>query len=238
MEWTSRTALLIGEEKLEKLRKAHVLVAGLGGVGSTLAEMLCRAGIGKLTIVDADVIEASNINRQIVALHSCIGKEKAGVMAERLKDINPDVELAVMAGYLKGESITELLSVKYDYIADAIDTLTPKLQFINECMKGGHRLISSMGAAAKLDPSLVRIAPLESSHGCRLAFVVRKRLRRYGISTGFDVVFSPEAVPPGAMQAVEERNKKTRLGTISYMPPLFGCMMASAIIRNLVETDS
>lgn len=238
MEWRSRTLLLLGEEKLERLASRHVLVAGLGGVGSMLAEMLCRAGVGELSIVDGDVVQASNRNRQIIALRSNENLPKAKVMAERLRDINPDVKLNVITDFLKDENIDRLLEKPYDYVADAIDTLSPKLHFIRLSLENKQKLISSMGAAGKFDPEQIRIRPVEESYGCKLAFIVRKRLHRMGIRDGFKVVFSPEAVDENAMIAVEEQNKKTQVGTISYMPPLFGCYMASVIIRDLINDPS
>lgn len=241
MEWQSRTRLLVGEEKMQKLHHSHVLVAGLGGVGSMLAEMLCRAGIGTLSLVDGDVIQASNRNRQILALQHLEGKAKTEAMAARLRSINPEVVLHLHSVFLKDDTTLKILDQPYDYVADAIDTISPKLYLIRHSLEKGHRLVSAMGAGGKMDPEQIRIRPVEESYGCRLAFVVRKRLHRMGIRKGFDVVFSPEAVKEEAMMAVEEVNKKTQVGTISYMPPLFGAFMASVIIRNLItqaETES
>ncbi|HRY97766.1 MAG TPA: tRNA threonylcarbamoyladenosine dehydratase [Bacteroidales bacterium] len=235
MEWNSRTRLLIGDPGLERLRKSHVLVAGLGGVGSALAESLCRAGVGELTLIDGDTIQESNLNRQLIALRSRLGQPKAQALAERLHDINPDLRAHVYTEFIRDERSAELLAQPYDYVADAIDTLSPKLHFIRLALENGQRLVSSMGAGGKIDPTQLRIAPIEESHGCRLAFIVRKKLHRMGIRQGFTVVFSPEPVPPEAMMAVDEQNKKTRVGTISYMPPLFGGFMASVILRYLIQ---
>lgn len=234
MEWQSRTRLLVGEEKMQKLHRSHVLVAGLGGVGSMLAEMLCRAGIGTLSLVDGDVIQASNRNRQILALQHLEGTAKTEAMAARLRSINPAVVLHLHPVFLKDDTILSILDQPYDYVADAIDTISPKLYLIRHSLEKGHSLVSAMGAGGKMDPEQIRIRPVEESYGCRLAFVVRKRLHRMGIRKGFDVVFSPEAVKEEAMMAVDEVNKKTQVGTISYMPPLFGAFMASVIIRNLI----
>lgn len=241
MNWQDRTRLLLGEGKMQKLQHSHVLVAGLGGVGSMLAEMLCRAGIGTLSLVDGDVIQASNRNRQILALQHLEGKAKTEAMAARLRSINPEVVLHLHSVFLKDDTTLKILDQPYDYVADAIDTISPKLYLIRHSLEKGHRLVSAMGAGGKMDPEQIRIRPVEESYGCRLAFVVRKRLHRMGIRKGFDVVFSPEAVKEEAMMAVEEVNKKTQVGTISYMPPLFGAFMASVIIRNLItqaETES
>jgi tRNA threonylcarbamoyladenosine dehydratase len=235
-DWMIRTRLLLGDEHIEKLLRSHVLVAGLGGVGAYAAEQLCRAGIGKMTVVDGDIITASNKNRQLPALDSTLGKQKAEVMAQRLLDINPELNLQVVNAYLKNEKIDQLLSEKYDYVVDAIDTLAPKVFFLLKCLKHQYPLVSSMGAGGKLDPAQIRISDISESHSCRLAFYIRKRLQKFGIRSGFQVVFSPEPVESERKIKVEnEANKKTNVGTISYMPAIFGCYCASAVIRGLVK---
>lgn len=235
-EWLERTALLLGDEPLARLTNSHVLIVGLGGVGAYVAEMLCRAGVGELTIADGDIIQPSNINRQLPALHSAIGKGKAESMANRLRDINPNLKLHVVAQYLHGEAMQQLLAKPYSYVADAIDTLAPKLTLIRYAVENGHKLVSAMGAGGRMNPELVRIDDIAHSHGCPLARMLRKRLHRLGIRSGFKVVYSNEDVPQQAMlPCTDEPNKKTVLGTISYMPPLFGCMMASVIIRELTN---
>jgi len=233
--WTSRTELLIGAEKLETLHKAHVLVAGLGGVGAYVAENLCRAGIGRITIVDGDAVMPSNRNRQLLALSSTEGKRKAALMADRLKDINPEIELQVVDDYLKDEKVEAVFTDQYDYVVDAIDTLSPKVFFIKECMRLGLKLVSSMGAGGKMNPELVEISDIADSHTCRLAHYIRKRLQKFGIRSGFKVVFSPEPIAEGSMAKVEEENKKSMVGTISYMPAIFGCMISSVVIRDIVS---
>ncbi|HHU58438.1 MAG TPA: tRNA threonylcarbamoyladenosine dehydratase [Bacteroidales bacterium] len=237
MEWLSRTALLLGEEKLEKLKKTHVLVAGVGGVGSFAAEMLVRAGIGSLSIVDADVVKPSNRNRQLPALSSTEDKLKVEVMAQRLLDINPQLKIYTHPIFLKDEGIPALLnSANYDYVVDAIDSLTPKVFLIVHTMNKKIPLISSMGAGGKLDPSQVRITDVSKSYNCKLARMLRKRLSKFQLKKGFDVVFSPEEVDKAHVVFVEdEQNKKTTGGTISYMPALFGLLAASQVIRNLSE---
>lgn len=230
--WNSRTELLIGEEKMALLRNKHVLVAGLGGVGAYAAEMLCRAGIGKLTIVDGDVVAPSNRNRQLLALKSNEGKSKAELMAQRLKDINPDIELIVVDEYLKNERIDAILDYPYDYVVDAIDTLSPKVFFIIEAIKNKLKLVSSMGAGGKFDPAMVKAVDISETHGCKLAFYIRKRLQKFGIRAGFTAVFSPEPIEKERVIRVEgEQNKKSTVGTISYMPAVFGCFCASVVIR-------
>lgn len=236
--WAERTELLIGNEKLNILNKAHVLVVGLGGVGAYAAENLIRAGIGKLTIADGDIVQPSNRNRQLLALSSTQGLSKASLMEKRLKDINPEAEIVAISEYLRDEPMRQLVSQVYDYVVDAIDTLSPKVYLIVDALASGNKLVSSMGAGGKTDPSLVQIADISKSHSCPLAFYIRKRLHRKGIRNGFKVVFSPEAVPQDArMPLLNEPNKKTTIGTISYMPAIFGCTIASVVIRDLISGE-
>ncbi len=233
--WMERTSLLLGDEKLERLRRAHVLVVGLGGVGAYAAEMLVRAGIGRMTIADADVVSPSNINRQLVALHSTIGRPKAEVLAERLRDIAPELELTVVAKYIRDEETYTLLdATPYDYVIDAIDTLSPKLALIAGALERQMKVVSSMGAGAKTDPTQMEIADISKTHHCPLAHMLRKRLHKIGIRTGFRAVFSPEPIREGAMIVCEEENKKSNVGTISYLPALFGIGCASVVIRDLI----
>lgn len=235
-DWLTRTRLLLGNDKLHKLQQAHVLVVGLGGVGAYAAEMLCRAGIGTLTIVDGDVVSHSNRNRQLLALTSTIGKPKTEVMAARLLDINPDVKIHIVQQYLRNEEFDTLLSQKFDYVVDAIDTLLPKVNFIEKCLAQRLPVVSSMGAGGRLDPTQVKVADIDKSHHCPLAYMLRKRLHQRGIRTGVKVVFSPEPIDPCAMEESHgEQNKKTTVGTISYMPAVFGCACASVVINELVN---
>jgi tRNA A37 threonylcarbamoyladenosine dehydratase len=230
-----RTSLLLGEEKLERLQQAHVLVVGLGGVGAYAAEMLVRAGIGRMTIADADVVSLSNINRQLVALHSTIGRLKADILAERLRDIAPDLQLTVVVKYIRDEETDTLLdAAPYDYVVDAIDTLSPKLALIKGTLDRGYAVVSSMGAGAKTDPTQMEIADIAKTHHCPLAHMLRKRLHKIGIRSGFRAVFSPEPIREGAMIVCEEENKKSNVGTISYLPALFGIGCASVVIRDLL----
>ncbi|WP_300722051.1 tRNA threonylcarbamoyladenosine dehydratase [uncultured Alistipes sp.] len=233
--WLERTLLLLGEEKLGRIRQAHVLVVGLGGVGAYAAEMIARAGVGRMTLADADVVNETNINRQLVALHSTVGRQKAEVLAERLRDINPAIELAVINRYIKDEETYTLLdAAPYDYVVDAIDTLSPKLALIAAALERRLPLVSSMGAGAKMDPTKLEIADISRTHHCPLAHMLRKRLHKLGIRSGFRAVFSPEPIREGAMILCEEQNKKSNVGTISYIPPLFGIGCASVVIRGLI----
>lgn len=235
-EWLERTELLLGREKLSKLRQAHILVVGLGGVGAYAAEMLCRSGIGKMTIVDGDKIHATNRNRQLIALSSVEGLSKASTMGQRLLDINPDLELTVLDEYIRDDRMIDILNGHFDYVIDAIDTLSPKVFLIFHSVSKGLKIVSSMGSGGKYDPMLVRTSDLSESYNCKLASILRKRLHSLGIYTGVKVVFSPEKVNPDTIVLTDnEVNKRSTVGTISYMPPVFGCFLASVVIRELIQ---
>ena len=235
--WQERTELLLGKEKINKLAESHVLIAGLGGVGGIAAEMICRAGVGNITIVDSDKIQPSNRNRQIPALISTEGILKTKVVGERLKDINPQLNLVIINEYIIDEKITEVLTMaKYDYVVDAIDTLSPKLYLIYNCLNLNIKLVSSLGAGRKFDPQQIKIVDISETYNCKLAYYLRKKLHKIGITSGFQAVFSPEDVNEGSIEIVEnEKNKKSRVGTISYMPAIFGCFTASVVIRDLIK---
>ncbi len=238
MDWLERTELLLGKNKLDKLKKSHVLVVGLGGVGAYAAEQICRAGVGNMTIVDGDVVEPSNRNRQLPALISTAGKPKAEVLHERFLDINPQLNLTVINDFIRDEKIIELLSSQpFDYVIDAIDTLSPKVYLVYHAVQQELKVISSMGAGGKVDPSKIQVADISKSHTCRLAKAMRKRLSRLGVKKGVKVVFSAELVDEDAVRLEESQNKKSTVGTISYMPPVFGCFIASAVIRDLASSD-
>ncbi len=234
-EWKQRTALLLGEEKMNRLAAAHVLVVGLGGVGAYAAEMICRAGVGRMTIVDADTVQPTNINRQLPALHDTIGREKAEVLAERFRLINPELQLTVLPVFLKDENIPELLdAAQYDFIVDAIDTLSPKCFLIYHALKRRIRIVSSMGAGAKSDITQVRFADISDTYHCGLSKAVRKRLQKMGVKRKLPVVFSTEQADPKAVVLTDdEMNKKSTCGTVSYMPAVFGCFLAEYVIKRL-----
>ncbi len=235
--WQERTQIMVGADGLERLRNANVLVAGVGGVGSYAVEQLVRAGIGNITLVDADVVNPSNRNRQLPALISTETIKKVEVVKQRCLDINPELNITTYDIFLKEELIPELIdSQKYDFVVDAIDTLSPKVYLIFETVKRNIPLISSMGAGGKLDPSKISITDISKSYHCNLARMVRKRLHKLNIHKGFSVVFSPEEVDDEMIIHVEgEQNKKTTVGTISYMPAMFGCYVGSHVIRNLLH---
>ncbi|MCK9612618.1 MAG: tRNA threonylcarbamoyladenosine dehydratase [Bacteroidales bacterium] len=233
--WLNRTELLIGKTNLRKLKNSHVLVIGLGGVGSAAAEMLCRAGIGKMTLADGDLIQPSNRNRHLTALQSTEGIKKTVALASRLKDINPEIKLILVEKHLKEDAMTELLEHPYDYIVDAIDSLSAKVYMLLHAVRLGHRVVSSMGAGAKFDPTKVFVADISETNTCTFAFDIRKRLRRLGVNNGFKTVFSTE--PPNKDAVIfsnTSQNKKSVAGTISYIPVVFGCYCAWVVIQDII----
>lgn len=233
--WNTRTELLMGADRMEYLSHCHVLIVGLGGVGAYAAEQICRAGIGHMTIVDADTVNESNINRQLPALHSTLGKPKAEVVGQRLLDINPRLKLTVLNEFLRDERTEEVLSAqKFDFIVDAIDSLSPKVFLLYYAHRHEIPIISSMGAGAKMDPTQIKIADISKSFNCALAKAVRKRLRAMGLNKGIPVVFSTEIANPEAIiEVTNEQCKRSTAGTVSYMPAIFGCYLASYVIRNI-----
>lgn len=236
--WLARTGLLIGEQGLEKLRSSNVLVVGLGGVGGFAAEMICRAGVGSMTIVDGDTVHLTNRNRQLPALKSTEGKDKSEIMAQRMRDINPDIKLTVINEYLRDERMVEVLSAGFDYVVDAIDTLSPKIFLIYHSLEMKYPVVSSMGAGGKFDPVNIRIADISETTDCNLARVMRKKLHKLGIREGFTAVYSPEPVDKAKIVKVEgERNKASVVGTVSYMPAAFGIACASVVIRDLAGIE-
>ena len=238
--WMSRTQLLLGDETTLTLMHKNVLVVGLGGVGGICAEMIARAGVGRMTIVDGDTVDLSNGNRQVAALQSTEKQPKAAVMAARIKDINPAINLTVIAEFIKEERTVEIVaSCNYDYVVDCIDTLTPKVWLIKTCVDRKIPVVSSLGAGGKVDPSQIQVADIADSYKCKLASYVRKHLHKEGITTGVTVVFSPEEIDPDKIVVTEKAfPKKSIIGTISYMPALFGCMAASVVIRALCSSDA
>lgn len=232
--WLERTELLLGYEGVEKLKSSNVLVVGLGGVGAAAAEMIARAGVGKMTIVDGDVIDPTNINRQLPAVHSKIGEQKAKIVGNKLIDINPELELTVIPDYIPEEEMPLLVTPHYDYVVDAIDTLSPKVELIYHTFTSGKKLVSSLGAGGRFDPTKITVSDIKKSYNCPLGRYLRKHLHRRNINKGFKVVFSSEMVIENAVREEIGRNKRSTVGTISYMPPLFGAVCASVVIRDLV----
>ena len=233
--WLSRTEMLLGAENLRKLNESHVLIAGLGGVGSWAAEMICRAGVGAMTIIDGDRITAANINRQLPALTSTTGRMKAEVMKERLLDINASLKIRVIPEFIRDQRMIDILEEdKYDYIVDAIDTLSPKVFLIYHSLRLNLRIVSSMGAGGKYDPSAIRVADISETNFCNLARMLRKKLHKLGVNKGFAAVYSPEVVDKDRIvRGSDESNKASSVGTMSYMPAAFGIICASVVIREL-----
>lgn len=236
--WLERTELLVKADGIEKLKKANILVVGLGGVGSFAAEFIARAGVGKMTIIDGDVFDITNINRQLPALHSTVGKPKAEVLAERLKDINPELQLTVLTEFLSPERAFEIISPEFDYVLDCIDSITPKINLILSARAKKVKLISSMGAGGALDPSQVKVADIRKTRDCPLARNIRKRLKKEGIHSGFKAVYSTEVASKDTMQQTDGTNfKKSFYGTISFMPAAFGLHAAATVINYLLEGE-
>lgn len=235
-DWQERTLLLLGQDRMERLHRAHVLVVGLGGVGAYAAEMLVRAGVGQMTLVDADCVQPSNINRQLCALHSTVGEEKVRVLERRFLDIHPALRLTVRAEFLDEDGAGALLDCgPFDFVVDAIDTIAPKCALIMEALCRRVPVVSSMGAGAKTDITQVRFADLWDTYHCGLSKAVRNRLKRAGFrNRALPVVFCAQQADPAAVVHVDgERNKKTTTGTVSYMPAVFGCYLAQYVINRL-----
>lgn len=233
-EWTERAELLFEKEGLEKLQNAHVLVVGLGGVGSFAAEFLARAGVGALTIVDGDVVDITNINRQLPALHSTVGKPKIDIVGDRLMDINPELKLIRIKEFLSPERAFEIISPEYNYVLDCIDSVTPKLNLIIGAKRKRVKIISSMGAGGKMLASKVKVADISKTENCYLAKAMRKRLKKEKINK-LKVVFSSEIQKTSSLKMTDGSNfKKSFYGTNSYMPGLFGLHAAEAVIRHLL----
>lgn len=233
--WLQRTELLVGADNLNKLKNLHVLVIGLGGVGSYAAEFLARAGVGRMTIVDGDTVDLTNTNRQLPALHSTVGQPKAAIMAARLRDINPELDLTVKDEFFSPEHIKTMQFSPYDYVFDCIDSVQPKQYVIVACKQQGVRIVSSMGAGGRVDPSKVQVADISQTFNCPFAQQVRKGLKRKGVRRGVTVVFSSETVDRDTCMMTDgSRFKKSFYGTISYIPALFGLYMASVVVREAV----
>lgn len=237
IEWLGRTKLIVGDEGLSKLNNANVLVVGMGGVGSFAAEAIVRAGVGNLTIVDGDVVDPTNRNRQLPALATNHGQYKVDIMQERLMQINPELNLTVYKEFLRIQRVKEIvLEKRYDYVVDAIDSITPKVTLISTCHSYGIKLISSMGAGARMDPTRIKVTDISKTYNCVLAQYVRKRLKKYKIYKGVNTVFSTEPVYKKSLMLTDGTNfKKSAYGTISYLPAVFGCTCASVVIRGIVD---
>ena len=230
----SRTQLLLGAEAMEKLHHARVAVFGIGGVGGYTVEALARSGVGALDLIDDDKVCLTNLNRQIIATRSTVGQYKVDVAEQRIHDIDPNIKVTTHRCFFGPETQDDFDFTQYDYVVDAIDTLSPKLALIAAALKRGLPLVSSMGAGAKTDPTRLEITDISKTHHCPLAHMLRKRLHKIGIRRGFRAVFSPVPMREGALILCEEQNKKSNVGTISYIPALFGIGCASVVVRDLI----
>ncbi|WP_264559052.1 tRNA threonylcarbamoyladenosine dehydratase [Flavobacterium sp. N2270] len=235
-QWKERAELLFKEEGINKLNNANVLVVGLGGVGSFAAEFLARAGVGKMTIVDGDTVDITNINRQLPALHSTVGLPKVNIVGDRLLDINPDLKLTKIEEFLSPERAYELVSPEFDYVLDCIDSLTPKMNLIIAAKRKKVKLISNMGAGGKSDSSKVRVRDISKTEFCPLAKNIRKRLKKEGIDKGIKAVYSAEMPDSKSLKLTDGTNfKKSFYGTNSWMPALFGLLAAETVVKYIVK---
>jgi tRNA threonylcarbamoyladenosine dehydratase len=236
-DWLQRTELLIGTEALDKLKNANVLVVGLGGVGSYAAETLVRAGLGKITIIDGDDVDPTNKNRQLQALDSTVGLQKAHVLKDRFLDINPELQIVVKDNFMEPELMHAfLLENPFTFVLDCIDSIKPKLSMILTLRRMKMPFISSMGAGGKMDPSKIQISDIGKTSECRFAQQVRKMLKQKGVDRGVLCVYSQEIQPKHSLKLTDgTKYKKSFYGTISYMPAMFGMTMAAEVIRRITR---
>lgn len=238
-DWLERTELLLGSEKLEKLGQKHVLIVGLGGIGSFAGEFIARAGIGEITLIDGDKFDPTNKNRQLTALDSTIGRNKAVVLAERLKDISSTIRLNIIEEFVQPERVWEILQeMKPDYVMDCIDSVSPKLEWIIACKRLKIKIITHLGAGGKTDPSKVQMKQLVNTHDCKLGLHLKKRLKRRNMEPkGVKAIYSSEIQQKHSLKMTDGTNfKKSFYGTVSYMPALFGLMGAAEVIRYLGDS--
>jgi tRNA A37 threonylcarbamoyladenosine dehydratase len=239
-QWLERTELILGPTEMKRLKDAHVLIVGLGGIGSFAGEFIARSGVGTMTLIDGDVFDITNKNRQLTALDSTIGKNKALVLAERFRDINPDIQLNVLQEFVQPERAWEILKeFQPDYVMDCIDSVSPKLEWIIAAKSLKMKIITHLGAGGKTDPSRVYVAKLPDSHNCKLGAHIKKRLKKKGV--GFEkikCVFSSELQQKDSLKMTDGSNyKRSFYGTVSYMPALFGLMGAAEVIRYLIHNE-
>lgn len=238
ISWLSRTSLLIGEEAVRTLTKKHVLIVGMGGVGSFAAEFIARGGVGKMTIIDGDIVDPTNRNRQLPALATNHGVSKADIMSERLQQINPELSITAIKSFVNPDMVSAILEQAPDFIIDAIDSITPKVTFLELAYQRQIPMVSSMGAGAKLDPTQLRVVDLSKTYNCPFAQQIRKQLKQRGIRSGIPVVFSPEKHVKESLKLTDGSNfKRSFYGTISYLPATFGAVCASVAIRHLIENN-
>lgn len=237
-DWAERTYLLLGQQASETLAKVHVVIVGVGGVGAYAAEMVARAGVGRMTLVDGDTVSVSNINRQLPALHSTVGVDKVAVMRNRIADINPDAQVDALKMFVTPDNVGQVLGEKPDFVIDAIDSIAPKVALIEYCLGNGIEIVSSMGAGGRTDPTAIGYADISQTRNDGLARVVRTRLRKDGFARGLTVVWSSELPVEASLTHTDEMpNKRSSYGTVSYMPCIFGCMLAAYAINKLRQAN-
>lgn len=234
-DWQQRTVTLIGQEAVTRLKNAHVLVAGVGGVGGYAVETLVRCGVGNLTIIDADNVSESNINRQLVALHSTIGMSKVNILAGRCRDINPDISINAVQEFITVDNTSKMIGSNVDFVVDAIDTIAPKISIIKYCLRSKIPIISSMGAGGRIDPAKIGYFDISETREDGLARVVRQRLKKDGIRSGLKVVASLEVPKHSAVIELDEQNKRSSLGTTFTIPSMFGIYLGNYVIRKLIN---
>lgn len=239
---TERTGILVNNQGIEKLENANIFVAGCGGVGSFVIEALARAGIGKLTIIDMDVVDPSNINRQLIALQSTVGMPKVEVMKKRIADINPECKVNALETFINPENTVELLTKqKYDYVVDAIDTLNAKVNLVKTSHELGIKTISSMGAGGKTDPTQIKVADIYKTDVCALARAMRTRLKKQKVKKGIKAVYSTQKgidpLPPKDPEPNQQGRSRATNGTLSYMPSLFGLTIAGIVIKEIIGNN-
>ncbi len=238
--WLERTELILGKTEMERLKNAHVLIVGLGGVGSFAGEFIARSGVGTMTLIDGDSFDLTNKNRQLTALESTIGKNKAVVLAERIRDINPEIKLNILEEFVLPERVLEILKTyRPTYVMDCIDSVTPKLEWIKACKRSKIKILTHLGAGGKIDPSMVKVGELKTSHNCKLGAHIKKRLKKEGFGTkGVRCVYSSELQLKDSLKMTDGSNyKRSFYGTMSYMPALFGLQGAAEAIRYLSKKE-
>ena len=228
-----RTSIILGEDKINSLKLKHVLIAGVGGIGGYVVEALARGGIGKITIIDHDLVDITNINRQIIALLPDVGKPKIELFSKRVAQINPECEFIAKQVFIDGDNLSELIHADVDYVVDCIDTINSKLGLIEYCYRNKIKLISAMGAGNKIDVTQAKIADISKTTTCGLARLVRLRLRERGINRGVKVVYSTEA---GSAPLIQEGVSRPINGTVSYLPALFGIMLSGVVIKHFIDS--
>lgn len=234
--YNQRTALLLGEDAIKSLREAHVMIVGVGGVGAYAAEMVARTGVGHITLIDGDNVAESNLNRQLPALVSTIGMAKAEVMKQRIADINPDCNVDAIKAFIGADDIESFIADRPDFVIDAIDSISPKVALLEYCYRNKIKVISSMGAGGRTDPTKVRYADISETYHDGLAREVRKRLRKAGISSGIKTVFSTEQPSRHSLMMTDEiAFKASSFGTVAWLPSMFGIMLAAYALNHIAE---